>query len=748
MSDAAAPQTEPADERKQLALPPVLKAVLDEQLISITRHESEGDRIELDGVSLLKLDIWEYHVLNAMFGFAGDSFHGLRENVRDTFGLSLTEASLRQLILDLDDLDIINPTEARRHPLIKQVLSENTITPPNKAMEEAREKQVATQPVLGAAGAKKKPGFVLLRPKWLMKALRGLSFLGTPLLIALVPMVVMAVFFTIQNWELVSTSFLIGHRQLDLVELLLIGFLTVNVASVVVQAVVAHSMTATVEAFVLRFYMMIIPRLGARLDDTDKLSRRQAMWLHASPLFTMLFMSASGILLWNSTRHFEAPITDLALTVGGIGFIAFVIAACPFLNGSGYRVMVEYLDEPELRGKAIKSLLNVGSSKFYQLANPQILLAYAMISILFTLLVIVFILFVLEARLLHEYGTTGYVVFGCLTAGFIWRVVGQLRTTNEIYWQSYRFERWRERTLPSQEQKKVEKKNRFNMWRVIQLMLITLIVIGLVQPYPYRPSGSVTLLPASTRDLSTDIEGVVREVYVEGGSLVPKGTLVAELFADDIEAQVRVLQAQLNEQQLAVDFAQTNCERDRQLAEAGTISDTAYQRTLASCAAEDAELETIKANIQRLEGQIERSRFVMPFDGQVGTLYLKERLGSFLREGEPIATVNDTSSFRVQLQIREVDFSLVNIGEPVEVRVYAYPDRVFTGTVASIDAIVDDTLQGNIIEVVASIENEDQLLKPGMTGFAKTTGIELPVWRIMTQAIWRFFIIDFWAWLP
>ena len=100
------------------------------------------------------------------------------------------------------------------------------------------------------------------------------------------------------------------------------------------------------------------------------------------------------------------------------------------------------------------------------------------------------------------------------------------------------------------------------------------------------------------------------------------------------------------------------------------------------------------------------------------------------------------------MEIREVDLSLVKVGSPVEVRIYAFPDRIFTGTVQSIDPTVDDTQRGQIIELVASINNEERLLQPGMTGLAKTTGIEMPVWQIITQAIRRFITIDLWAWLP
>jgi RND family efflux transporter MFP subunit len=738
--------------RRVMPLPPALLASLDGDEVTITRLTSvkaderpKGDRVELGGKPIYSFEFWHYHLLNVMFGFNGDSISGLTENISSTFGHDLAEEDVRALILQLNDLGLLNPTEARRHFLIKQILAENILSPDTATLATAREQQAAVE---DSRKAERHPGLKLFRPKYSLRLLRPLSRLGIPLLIALVPMVVLALIFTVLKWDLIQADFLQKRGTRDTITLLLVGMFTVRLWATVVHAIAAQALTVTVEAVVLRMHFFIIPRFDLRLTDTAKLSRKQAIWLNAAPLFTKLFVASAALLIWNSSRHLGGEFPDYVLLIAALGLISFLISANPLAENEGYAILVQFLDEPQLRGKAMKALLNVGNPRFYQLANPQILLSYALLSIIYSLALVALFFLIFQARLVRDFGSYGYIIVGLIAVALVWSTISQLRTANEMYWQNYRFERWREQTLPAEKQKSIEKKNRFNMWRVTQLMLLTLIVFGLLQPYNYRPSGSVTLLPQSERELTTDIEGVVDAIYVQGGSYVTEGTLVAELQAEELIAQLRVSEAQLEEQKLAVDFAQTSCDRDMQLAESGTISDTVYERTLAVCAAETAELNTIVADIERQRGNIERTRFYMPLDGQIGTPDLINILGSFLREGESLATVRDTSSFRVQLQIREVDLSLVAIGAPIEVRMYTYPDRVFIGAIESIDPIVDETLDGTLIQLVASIENENQLLRPGMTGFAKTTGIELPVWRILTQSIYRFFTIDFWAWLP
>jgi multidrug efflux pump subunit AcrA (membrane-fusion protein) len=60
------------------------------------------------------------------------------------------------------------------------------------------------------------------------------------------------------------------------------------------------------------------------------------------------------------------------------------------------------------------------------------------------------------------------------------------------------------------------------------------------------------------------------------------------------------------------------------------------------------------------------------------------------------------------------------LGHPVRLKVGAYPDRVFRGKVAKIGG-ESETDQNNqvIYRVELVIENTDDLLRPGMTAFAR-----------------------------
>jgi cobalt-zinc-cadmium efflux system membrane fusion protein len=118
-------------------------------------------------------------------------------------------------------------------------------------------------------------------------------------------------------------------------------------------------------------------------------------------------------------------------------------------------------------------------------------------------------------------------------------------------------------------------------------------------------------------------------------------------------------------------------------------------------------------------GDLEKSRTISPIatvtapiagvvvDRQVGP-------GQYLQAGAgtPIFTIADPSSVWLLANVREADAGQVKLGQFVEVRVLAYPKRIFKARVTYVAALVDATTHR--LPVRAEIENRDGALKPEM----------------------------------
>ena len=87
----------------------------------------------------------------------------------------------------------------------------------------------------------------------------------------------------------------------------------------------------------------------------------------------------------------------------------------------------------------------------------------------------------------------------------------------------------------------------------------------------------------------------------------------------------------------------------------------------------------------------------------------------------PVYTISDLSTVYLIANVREADAPLMHVGDPVEVRVLAYPDRVFKARISWIAASIDPNTRR--LSVRADVENPEGALKPGMfASFSIITG--------------------------
>src|SRR5262249_46634739 len=86
-------------------------------------------------------------------------------------------------------------------------------------------------------------------------------------------------------------------------------------------------------------------------------------------------------------------------------------------------------------------------------------------------------------------------------------------------------------------------------------------------------------------------------------------------------------------------------------------------------------------------------------------------------------SIGNLSTVWLLANVRETDAPLMRLGAPVEVRVLAYPGRVFKATLTYVASAVDPSTHR--LPVRAEVENPDGALKPEMfASFSIITGDE------------------------
>jgi multidrug efflux pump subunit AcrA (membrane-fusion protein) len=99
-----------------------------------------------------------------------------------------------------------------------------------------------------------------------------------------------------------------------------------------------------------------------------------------------------------------------------------------------------------------------------------------------------------------------------------------------------------------------------------------------------------------------------------------------------------------------------------------------------------------------------------PIAGIAARLYPDE--GDFVSPGSPLAVVADMKEAVVRFSAAESDYPSLRHGQAARVRVDAYPDREFSGSLSRLSRFIDPAARTAFAEL--SIPNEDFLLIPGM----------------------------------
>jgi len=114
-----------------------------------------------------------------------------------------------------------------------------------------------------------------------------------------------------------------------------------------------------------------------------------------------------------------------------------------------------------------------------------------------------------------------------------------------------------------------------------------------------------------------------------------------------------------------------------------------------------------------LADQILDSTIKSPLDGQIAKI--NKEIGEQATLGEGIVSLIPTKPFQVETDISESDIGKIKIGNDIKIILDAFPEEEFSGKVVEIDPA--ETVIAGVIyyKIKASLETEDERIKPGMT---------------------------------
>lgn len=196
--------------------------------------------------------------------------------------------------------------------------------------------------------------------------------------------------------------------------------------------------------------------------------------------------------------------------------------------------------------------------------------------------------------------------------------------------------------------------------------------------------------------IKSELEGLVRDVIADSGSLVAEGDPIVILDTASEEAQLRGLEAQAR-------LAEINLTRAHDLRSGGTNTQADLDTAEANAAQTQAALALLKVTIAK-------KNIVAPFAGRLGIV--KVYPGQFLSKGDPLVVLESIDPIHLDFSLPQQELSRLAVDQAVEFTADAHPGRTFHAKISAISPRVDGATRS--LDVRATLANTDEALRPGM----------------------------------
>lgn len=222
--------------------------------------------------------------------------------------------------------------------------------------------------------------------------------------------------------------------------------------------------------------------------------------------------------------------------------------------------------------------------------------------------------------------------------------------------------------------------------------------------------GIGTLEAMETVELKAETAGLVRELNFEGGRPVEAGQVLVRLEDDELQRELDARQAALDAAREQEEIARTTFERIEELRAEGVVSAQRFDETRTELDRALAEIERLESEIALVRERIDNTVVRAPFAGIISENQVD--VGDYVKVGALLATLYRVDPLKIRFTLPERYLDRIEVGQAVELKVDAYPERRFEGVVTLVAPAVDAMTRD--VRVEAQLEEGSDALKPGV----------------------------------
>jgi len=270
--------------------------------------------------------------------------------------------------------------------------------------------------------------------------------------------------------------------------------------------------------------------------------------------------------------------------------------------------------------------------------------------------------------------------------------------------------------------------------------------VNVIHPQRGKASSDLTL-PGMIQAFSQSpiyarVDGYVRTWYVDIGTHVAKGQLLAEIDAPEVDQQLNQARAMLKQAETSLALAKVTAPRYQELIKTNSVSQQEVDQNNQNLAAQTANVQAASAAVSRLEQMQGFEKIVAPFNGVI-TLR-KTDFGDLVNAGNAgvgreLFRISQNNIVRVFVTVPEEFSKQVKPGTRASMDLTELPNRHFAAAVTRTTDAIDATSRTLTVEL--DVPNPSGELLPGAYANVhfqlplNTVSLVLPSSTILFQAV-------------
>lgn len=211
-------------------------------------------------------------------------------------------------------------------------------------------------------------------------------------------------------------------------------------------------------------------------------------------------------------------------------------------------------------------------------------------------------------------------------------------------------------------------------------------------------------------DVGAQVSGQIKKLYVKVGDNVKKGDMIAQIDSEKQEneiskekAQLVIYEANLKAAEIKAQNAKIQFLREQKLYKKDATSKEKLENAKNEAALSAANVKQIQAQIEQTklaldtaETNLGYTKISAPLDGTIVSVPVEEGRTVNANQTTPtIVKIADLSKMEIRLQISEGDISLVKVGQNVEYTILSALDDIKKAEISSIDPALTSLSDGS-----------------------------------------------------